>query len=319
MSVPRTNSFPNGGEEDALNDFRQVFPQEVSKFPYTKTRSARIAKHRALLDKSLFFDLLIGEHVREIESITDSYPPKSTSSLRHLFEKITGSETADRLKQQVFVYYLLRDYGLEYAQSYAKRAGIPSHFCLMMDGVWCLDNFEFEEALPCITHPAVTLSYPDKVLSALLQHAPSPHLALTFVDCSDSPVLSDASRRSYFSALLDVSPSQAFLYQRSAPVHLRHELLRALIEHCLTVRREVNAMTLINLPMTREEEEVFEEWVRKSNSAIAKDTLLVKQAHMGCLKEVAEGAAGVGHEAEAKVAGKYYKFPHYTIWIRVLV
>ena len=67
MSVPRTNSFPNG-EEDALNDFRQIFPQEVSKFPYTKSRSARIAKHRALLDKSLFFDLLISDHVREIES-----------------------------------------------------------------------------------------------------------------------------------------------------------------------------------------------------------------------------------------------------------
>ncbi|KAF8461137.1 nuclear pore complex assembly-domain-containing protein [Kalaharituber pfeilii] len=302
MSLPKSTSG-SVHEEDELCEYRNVFPDQASKLPYSKSKAAAIARNRGLLANRLFFDNLCEDHVDKVESITDTYPPKSTSSLRHLFEKIVHSNI-DRLKQHSFVYYLMRDYGEEYARKYAQRALLPEHFCLLMDGIWLLDNFEFERALLCITHPSVTFPYPDKILTTLTTHAPTrPDLALAFIESTNPPILSDASTTLYFKSLLSVSPAQAFLYTRSCPPSARADLLKMLVEHCLTIRKSANSMMLLNLPMTKEEEAVCEEYIKRSPLPHARDALLVKYAYVGRLEEVLEAAGGGAVEGEEKAAG----------------
>ena len=73
-SPPGTSSgLGSSTDDDALLDFRNVFPQEVSKFPYGKSRNARINRNRGSLGGKLFFDMLITDHVPEIEN--SSSPP----------------------------------------------------------------------------------------------------------------------------------------------------------------------------------------------------------------------------------------------------
>src|SRR5690606_13017376 len=108
-------------------------------------------------------------------------------------------------------------------------------------------------------HPAVSVSAPEKILSTLVTNSSDHTLALAFVNAVPSAIANDESIRTYFSALQNVSPTDAFLYTRTAPLHLRAPLLRTLVEHCLDkTNRSVNAMLLVNLPMTPEENAVFE-------------------------------------------------------------
>lgn len=55
-------------EYDALSDFNSIFPKNVSGFPFTKQRNTEIRQNRELLDGALFFDVLISEHVPDIEN-----------------------------------------------------------------------------------------------------------------------------------------------------------------------------------------------------------------------------------------------------------
>ncbi|KAF8450202.1 nuclear pore complex assembly-domain-containing protein [Terfezia claveryi] len=297
--------------DDHLADYKTVFPTEVAKFPYDKHKVARVSKNRAALGGQLFFDKLCTENLDRVENIQDTYPPKATSFLRHFFEKILQSNI-DRLRQHSFVYYLLRDFDEERPRKYAEKAMMPEHFCRLMDGMWFLDQLLFEQALPCITHPAVHFPYPDMVLAALLSvpstniPSPSPYLALTFVECTQPCLLSDASIMLYFRALLSVSPAQAFLYTRVAQTHLRSQLLRLLVEHCLTVDRGKNAIVFLELPMMREEERVVEEVLKGASGVmggLARDTLLQKWASKGRMAEILDVVGGQGVESEAKAAG----------------
>ncbi|KAF8423773.1 nuclear pore complex assembly-domain-containing protein [Tirmania nivea] len=314
MSLPKSYTSSIHGSDmpdDQLADYKTVFPTEVAKFPYDKHKVARVVKNRALFGGQLFFDKLCMENLDRVENIQDTYPPKATSFLRHFFEKILQSNI-DRLRQHSFVYYLLRDFHEDRARKYAKKAMMPEHFCRLMDGMWFFDQLLFEQALPCITHPAVHFPYPDLVLSVLLSvpsfntTSPSPYLALTFVECTQPCLLSDASIAIYFRALLSVSPAQAFLYTRVAQVHLRNQLLKMLVEHCLTVDREKNAMVLLELPMMKEEEVVVEEVLRKATGimgGLARDTLLERWVNSGRMVEVLDMVRGEGVASEARAAG----------------
>ena len=105
-----------------------------------------------------------------------------------------------------------------------------------------------------------------------------------------------------------MSPAQAFLHTRVAPVHLKTHLLRVLVGHCLTVDRERNAIILLELPLSNEEERVVEEeLLRKtgigSTVALARDTLWVRWASKGRLKEVLQNMTVSGVEKDGKAAG----------------
>lgn len=78
--------------------------------------------------------------------------------------------------------------------------------------------------------------------------------------------------------------------------------------HCLTVDRERNAIILLELPLSNEEERVVEEeLLRKtgigSTVALARDTLWVRWASKGRLKEVLQNMTVSGVEKDGKAAG----------------
>ena len=78
------------------------------------------------------------------------------------------------------------------------------------------------------------------------------------------------------------------------------------MEHCLTVDKEKNALVLLELPMTREEEVVLEEGLKGASGGIgglARDTLLERWASKGRMAEVLDVVEGQGVESEAKAAG----------------
>lgn len=65
-------------------------------------------------------------------------------------------------------------------------------------------------------------------------------------------------------------------------------------------------MVLLKLPMTKEEESVVEEVLRKASggmSGLARDTLLERWASKGRMAEVLDMVGGQGVESEAKAAG----------------
>lgn len=254
--------------------------------------------------------------------VGELYPPKSQLVLQALFKTIMESNL-DRLKQFSFIYYILKDFNDQHARKYASRAHIPPHFCSLMDGMWALDNFDLEVdnilagkasvhfrdlthilqgALRFLTDPAVTPNYQDKILSTLLQYG-NASLAITFVEVAQPSLLSDSSISTYFNALKSISVESAFFYQRSAPQHLREDFLRTLIDHCLTHKKEENAMILINLPLDAEEQMIFDLHVKSSNIPTAKDTLLIKHIHQGLLAEALPFASSATRSNEPKVSG----------------
>ncbi|RPA98807.1 hypothetical protein L873DRAFT_1828262 [Choiromyces venosus 120613-1] len=296
-------------DRSSLAIYRSIFPED-KKFPYTRDRTGQITRHRSSLDGSLFFDYVL----REIAGIEDAdrlYPPKNVAALRTLVTTIMEKEGLDKLKRDSFIYYLKKDFdfahpGSDDAGSYSRKALVQPNFCSLMDGLWALDNFRFEEAIMYLADPAVTPVNPHKILSALIHHAGptlGPRLAATFVQATQTKLDTDDSIRDYFTAFKATSIESAFLYQRTVPESLQHELFTSLIDHCLTVRKEVNALKLINLPFTPKEQQMFEDHVRHSSLPAAQDTLIIKQMHQGQLDDALVAAKSARYQNEPELGG----------------
>lgn len=256
------------------------------------------------------------------------YPPKNIAGLRMLVTTIEEKDELDRLKKVSFFYYLLKDFdhanpGNGFASHYASKALIQPNFRSLMDGLYAMDNFEFEvrstsssvtttywqsiqTAIRHLTEPSVTPVNPHKILSTLISRAgPShgPRLATIFVQTTQPVLDTDSSIRDYFSALESISVESAFTYQRTVPSHLQLELFKNLIDYCLTAQRESNALKLINLPFTPEEQVVFESHIRDSNIPTAQDTLIIRQMHQGHLNEALIAAKSAQYQSEILLEG----------------
>lgn len=95
----------------------------------------------------------------------------------------------------------------------------------------------------------------------------------------------------------------AFTYQRTTPSHLQPELFENLIDYCLTVKKESNALKLINLPFTPEEQAIFERHIQDSNIPAAQDTLIIRQMHQGQLNEALTAAKSAQYQNEPELDG----------------
>lgn len=147
---------------------------------------------------------------------------------------------------------------------------------------------------------------PHKIISTLISHAgPSlgPRLATTFIQATQPVLDTDGSIRDYFSALKSISVEAAFTYQRTTPSHLQPELFENLIDYCLTVKKESNALKLINLPFTPEEQAIFECHIQDSNIPAAQDTLIIRQMHQGQLNEALTAAKSAQYQNEPEIEG----------------
>jgi len=128
-----------------------------------------------------------------------------------------------------------------------------------------------------------------------------PRLALAFVDSVQPTLSTDPSVRLHFTALKLTSVETAFEYQRTVPRHLRKELFTSLVDYCLTVERESNALKLINFPFDAQEKDIFESHVRNSNQPIAQEAMLVKNIHQGMLNEALTTAESSHYQNEPEL------------------
>ncbi|KAG0132869.1 nuclear pore complex assembly-domain-containing protein [Tuber indicum] len=296
-------------DRSSLAIYRSIFPDD-RKFPYTRDRIGQIMRHRSSLDGCLFFDYVLREIAR-IEDVDRLYPPKNVVALRTLVTVIMEKEELDKLKRDSFIYYLKKDFDHAHpdnddAGSYAQKSLVQPNFCSLMDGLWALDNFRFEEAIMRLAEPAVTPINPHKILSTLIRHAGptlGPRLATTFVQATQTKLNTDDSIRDYFTALNATSIESAFLYQRTVPESLQHELFTSLIDHCLTVRKEANSLKLIGLPFTPREQQMFEDHIRHSNLPAAQDTLIIKHLHQGQLDDALAAAKSARYQNEPELGG----------------
>lgn len=154
-----------------------------------------------------------------------------------------------------------------------------------------------------MTEPSVTPVNPHKIISTLVSHAGpalGPRLVTTFVQTTQAVLDTDNSIQDYFNALQSISVESAFTYQRTVPSHIQPELFKNLIDYCLTVKKELNALKLINLPFTPDEQAMFESHIQDSNIPTAQDTLIIRQMHQGQLNDalLAAGSAHCQNEPE---------------------
>lgn len=294
-------------DHNILSNYRSIFPED-RKFPFSKERISRILRNRSLLDGKLFFDIVLST-IAQVDDINQIYPPKNVAGLRFLVHIIEEKEELDRLKKSSFVYYLLKDFdrvnpGHGFATRYANGVLIPPNFCSLMDGLYALDNFDFEEAVGHLTEPSVIPVEPHKVLSTLVSHAGpnGPRLATIFVQTVQPVLDTDASINDYFRALRAISIESAYIYQRTVPSRIQPDLFRSLIDYCLTTKKESNALKLINLPFTSEEQEIFESYIRGSGIP-AHDTLITRQMHQGQLTEALLAARSAHYQNEPELEG----------------
>jgi len=78
-----------------------------------------------------------------------SYPPRTENALHGLHQQICAAKTGPHQKLSV-LYYLLLDYdeGLsprsQLAESFARQAGLPKSYQILIKGLWYMDRLQFQ-------------------------------------------------------------------------------------------------------------------------------------------------------------------------------
>lgn len=77
-----------------------------------------------------------------------TYPPKTDASLKQFHQAVCDANIAAHHKLSLF-YYVLLDFDLangarSASERFAMKAGMPSNYKLVMNGLWHMDREEFE-------------------------------------------------------------------------------------------------------------------------------------------------------------------------------
>lgn len=81
-------------------------------------------------------------------SVAKTYPPKTDASLKQFHQAVCEANIASHHKLSLF-YYVLLDFDLangaqSASERFAMKAGMPSNYKLVMNGLWHMDREEFE-------------------------------------------------------------------------------------------------------------------------------------------------------------------------------
>lgn len=91
-------------------------------------------------------------------SIAKTYPPKTDAALKQFHQAVCDANIAAHHKLSLF-YYVLLDFDLangaqSASERFAMRAGMPSNYKLVMNGLWHMDREEFEVRRKAMESPA---------------------------------------------------------------------------------------------------------------------------------------------------------------------
>lgn len=143
-----------------------------------------------------------------------------------------------------------------------------------------------QAALEHLTQPALLPTFASEILLQLLKHSKDPDLPLAYYHAVSPPLqLNSEVRREYFKFLARGSVQQAFFASRGQPDHqtLFEIIIEAVLSEPETRTRADAGTALVDLPLTAEEEEWFEEYLSGQGSVHpgAADTLIMRKIAMG--------------------------------------
>ncbi|RPA72858.1 hypothetical protein BJ508DRAFT_419265 [Ascobolus immersus RN42] len=320
--------------DDTVSPYMYDIPMEENKHAYSAARIQTIKRCRnSMPDGLLFYDRLLID-LGEMDP-RKMYPPQNPQAFKLLISEILENERLDRLKKYSFLYYLYRDMdkvtkpgAILPTEKIIKALSLPSHFVTMMDGFYDLDQHNFEEAIPALTHPSVFPNYTRQILVLLTtcntNHLRGAQLAVLFMQtAAHTTNESDkATQEVYFNALKQVSITGAYRYLRTLfPEGLEHAhsspFLISLTQYALSLpsakigageqlkgeKKVDSAMEFLQLPFSEEEQEVIREFLRVHSGDVAKDTVILMGMMSGKWQEVFEDVGEGRGEGVKKVGG----------------
>lgn len=291
--------------------FAQALITSVKDTPYTKELTKKLVNSRKKLGGWLFFDILAKELV-DLDT-TGLFPPKDKSAVDSLIETIHEHDTVKKLNQACLTYYLFLDFppeitmGEDLPQYYSDEIDFPTGYRELVKGFWCLDRLQFDESLVHLSHPLVTPTFHDKVVSAYLTATTSSssqtdqkyNYVMAYLCANNPKLVSQDTITNYMTALCAVSLYSGLEFTRTVSPDIKLELLTAMVEFCLENNPKRNLWRLVNLPFTRDEERlmytnVLAGFVSNAKSeqhkSLAKDVLLMRSLHTGNVSLASEVA-----------------------------
>lgn len=275
--------------------FAVALVTSVKDTPYTKELCGRLQQARKKLGGQLFFDVLAKQLI-DLET-TSSFPPKDKAALDELVETIHEKSSVKKLNQACLTYYLFLDFppeltmGDNLPQYYAEEIDFPVGFKELVRGFWHLDRLEFDQSLVHLSHPSVTPTFHDKILSAYLAAASGKHNYVMAYLCTNNPKLaSQETITNYMTTLCAVSLYSGLEFSRSASPDIKLDLLTSMVEFCLENNPKQNLWRLVNLPLNHTEETLMYNNVlagiisnakSEQHKSLAKDVLLMRSLHTG--------------------------------------
>jgi hypothetical protein len=150
-----------------------------------------------------------------------------------------------------------------------------------------------QDAIECLTHPSLIPTYCEDILEILVRNSKDDHnLALAYYYTLQPALTNKSAIECLFQAMARSSVTEAFYFSRAqAPNTHRHtfELLISLVIHNSPAETIADrSVQLVNLPMSMEEEEWFEDYLLHGDGTRlkkAKDTVLFRRMATGKFTE----------------------------------
>ncbi|KAK9367217.1 nuclear pore complex assembly-domain-containing protein [Lipomyces kononenkoae] len=289
-----TGLFENIIMDEELEDgLSVIFPS--SDFPYDKQLLNYLSTQRNKLDGYLFFDLL-ATGIAAVSDAQDLYPPGDPTALQDLYHHIAASQ-ADILKKHCLLYYILKDYGPQRASDYVDSVLLPDAHKKLIDGVYALDRFQFQETMRNLTHPSVRLQFTEKILRTLLNYCDNgPQYIRIYVAVTNQILDTRETTTLYLDALSRVSIFSAVEFVRTMPPEERAESYRMLIDFSLAHGPDSNAYQIANLPLTEEEEMIINSYLASRPDPTSKNVLIVRELHRGHVDNAKKVATSINRQ-----------------------
>ncbi|KAF2791354.1 hypothetical protein K505DRAFT_280846 [Melanomma pulvis-pyrius CBS 109.77] len=287
---------------------------------YTDGLVSGINENRHILGGRTFFERLL-----ELLQIKwrNIYPPSSKEQLRELHKRIASAPISLHYKHCI-LFYMLKDlsqlhHGPEdLATAFASNVHLEKRFWTFIEGLWELDHLQFETAVGNLTHPSIIPTFPDEIMSTLLNRrhygAPvheSDVLPLAYYNCAHPPLAKDDVKTEFIRYMAERNVTETFFWIRARPEHEQKALLEILLDEILerspsggsdqegVYSREEKAMEFVGLPLDDAEERWVDAFLTEGpgrNLRGGPDTAILRRIAMGRLQPVAADVTTKGRK-----------------------
>ncbi|KAF2200951.1 hypothetical protein GQ43DRAFT_441034 [Delitschia confertaspora ATCC 74209] len=290
-----------------IEDFEAVFKKRPNEHPgFPAAVQEEIARHRLRLGGKLFFDRLCELLQLDIGRL---YPPHSNKQIRALHSLITTSALPLHNKH-CLLFYILKDLSpsthtdADIATAFAAAVHLPTRYWTFLEGLWALDALNWETAVGFLTHPSIIPTFPDEIMSALLEFMEKGKmegemmedgLPMAYYSATRPPLVREGVREAFVRYMTRRSVTETFYWIRARPDYEQRQLFEVMVLQTL----ERNGVTgleeradmvqeLVGLPFNDDEEQWFEDFLVEGlgrNCPGARDTVMVRRITTGRLRE----------------------------------